>query len=389
MANLKAQDQQYIVNSYGRFDLLLKEGKGAVCFDETGKRYIDLTSGIGVNALGFCDDVWVQAVAKQAATLQHTSNLYYTEPCIQLAKALSEATGLCRTFFANSGAEANEGMIKLARKYSFDRYGKGRDVIMTLQNSFHGRTITTLAATGQDHFHNSFFPFTEGFVFAQPNNLSDVKEKLSDKVCAIMMEPVLGEGGVIALDKEFVQAVAKLCEERDILLLCDEVQTGVGRTGTFLASQQFDIKPDAVTLAKGLGGGLPIGAIVCGEKTKEVLGAGDHGSTYGGNPIASAGALTCIERINDPAFLQEVGRKADLIKTRLTAIDEVVSVSGMGLMIGIELKEKAAIDVVKYCLANGVLVLTAKTKVRLLPPLTISDDELNEALDVLCAALQQ
>lgn len=387
--NIKQLDQEYVVNSYARFDLQIDHGKNAVCYDEAGKRYIDLTSGIGVNSLGFCDDRWSAAVAEQAGKLQHISNLYYTEPCAKLAEQLAKATGLCRTFFANSGAEANEGMIKVARKYSFDKYGEGRSTILTLCNSFHGRTVTTLAATGQDHFHQYFFPFTEGFSYAMANDLADVKEHLTADVCGVLIEPVQGEGGVVPLEKSFVQALAVLCKERDILLLADEVQTGVGRTGTFLASEQLGILPDVVTLAKGLGGGLPIGAVVCGENTKEVLGYGDHGSTFGGNPIASAGALVCVERLADPAFQAEVVRKGKLVRQFLSEIPEVVSVTGMGLMLGIELKTKQAGAVAKACIEEGVLVLTAKTKVRLLPPLTITDEELNEGLCLLRKVLEK
>lgn len=387
--DIKQLDNEYIVNSYARFDLQIDHGKNAVCYDEAGKRYIDMTSGIGVNSLGFCDEEWTAAVSAQAGKLQHTSNLYYTEPCARLAEQLSKATGLCRTFFANSGAEANEGMIKVARKYSFEKYGAGRSTILTLQNSFHGRTVTTLAATGQDHFHQYFFPFTEGFSYALANDLEDVTSKLTEDVCAVLIEPVQGEGGVVPLEKSFVQALEKICKARDVLLLADEVQTGVGRTGTFLASEQLGILPDVVSLAKGLGGGLPIGAVVCGEKTKEVLGFGDHGSTFGGNPIVSAGALVCVERTGNAAFLAEVARKGELIRGFLRNIPEVVSVTGMGLMLGIELKTKQAGAVVKACIEQGVLVLTAKAKVRLLPPLTITDQELQEGLCALRKVLEE
>lgn len=387
--NIKQMDKDYVINSYGRFDLQIDHGKNATCFDEQGKQYIDMTSGIGVNALGFCDDEWAQAVAAQACKLQHTSNLYYTEPCAKLAKMIAQATGMARTFFANSGAEANEGMIKVARKYSSDKYGEGRSTILSLKNSFHGRTVTTLAATGQSHFHHHFFPFTEGFDFAIANDLDSVKAKMTDDVCGIILECIQGEGGVVPLDYDFVQGVQAFCKEKDVLLLVDEVQTGAGRTGTFLACQQFDVTPDVVTMAKGLGGGLPIGAVICAESTKTVLGGGDHGSTFGGNPISCAGGMVCVNRINDAAFLAEVVRKGEKIRAVLADVEEVSGVTGMGLMLGISLKTKVAGEVCKACIEQGLLVLTAKEKVRLLPPLTITDEELDTALAALCAVLNQ
>lgn len=387
--NTKQLDQEYIINSYKRFDVALAKGKSATAQDEDGKTYIDFGSGIGVNSLGYCDAEWVDAVTKQLNTLQHTSNLYYTKPCAVLAQALMHATGLSRVFFGNSGAEANEGMIKVARKYSIDRYGAARTTILTLKNSFHGRTVATLEATGQDVFHQNFFPFTQGFVYAEANNLADVKAKLDDTVCAIMLEPVQGEGGVCPLEVSFVQQLRALCDEKDLLLLVDEVQTGVGRTGSFLAIQQFGVQPDVVSLAKGLGGGLPIGAVCCAEKTKAVLGFGDHGSTFGGNPVACAGAKVCVDRIADPAFLAEVQKKGAYIREALSDVEELESITGMGLMLGLKLKTKKAGEVAAECLKRGLLVLTAKEKVRLLPPLTIRYEELDAGLAVLKQVLAE
>ena len=383
MSQIKELDKNCIVNTYARFDAVLVKGQGATCEDEDGKQYVDFTSGIGVNSLGFADADWSAAVAKQASTLQHISNLYYTVPDVTLAEKLVKRTGYGKVFFANSGAEANEGAIKVARKYSFDKYGKGRSTIVCLVNSFHGRTVTTLAATGQDVFHNYFFPFTEGFVYAKANDVESVKAALTDDVCAVMYEHIQGEGGVLPLETAFVQEVAKICAEKDILLLADEVQTGVGRTGKFLASEYFGVHPDVTTLAKGLGGGLPIGAVLCNEKTASVLGFGDHGTTFGGNPVCCAGANVCMDKIADDAFLEEVCQKAAYLKEKLSALDEVESITGLGLMIGLKLKTKTSKEVAAACLQNGLLVLTAKEKVRLLPPLTISYEELDKGIAVL------
>ncbi|HIR41278.1 MAG TPA: aminotransferase class III-fold pyridoxal phosphate-dependent enzyme, partial [Candidatus Egerieicola pullicola] len=316
----------------------------------------------------------------------HTSNLYYTTPDIALAQKLCNETGYQKAFFCNSGAEANEALLKIARKYSFDKYGKGRHTIITLVNSFHGRTMNTLTATGQEVFHNFFFPFAEGFRYAQPT-WEGVQEQLDDTVCGILIEPIQGEGGVCPLDKEFVRKLAQLCAEKDILLLCDEVQTGIGRTGKLLAAEWFDVKPDVVSLAKGLGGGLPIGAVLCNEKTQNVLGPSHHGTTFGGNPVVCAGALVCINRIADPAFLQQVQEKGDLIRSTLSQSPEVEDIAGLGMMLGIRLKTKTAKDVANAALEAGVLVLTAKEKVRLLPPLTITKEELTQALDKLLGVL--
>lgn len=382
------QFNKYIMHSYGRYDLVMESGEQEVSVDENGKKYIDFGSGIGVNSLGYCNDEWVEAVCNQARKIQHTSNYYYTKVQADFAKALCETTGYTDMFFGNSGAEANECAIKIARKYSFDKYGKGRHNIITLTNSFHGRTLCTLSATGQDVFHNYFFPFVEGFVNVEANNIADLHEKLDDTVCAVMFEYIQGEGGVRALDKAFVDEIFKLCAEKDVLTIADEVQTGVGRTGKFLCGEHFGHKTDLTTLAKGLAGGVPIGVCLSGEKCANVLTPGTHGSTFGGNPLACAGGLAVLNKVNSEGFLDEVSKKGDYIREKLAKCSEVQSVSGIGLMIGIELKTKKAADIAKACLENGLLVLTAKTKVRLLPPLTITYDELNEGLDILIGLLE-
>ena len=382
------QFNKYIMHSYGRYDLVMESGEQEVSVDENGKKYIDFGSGIGVNSLGYCNDEWVEAVCNQARKIQHTSNYYYTKVQADFARALCETTGYTDMFFGNSGAEANECAIKIARKYSFDKYGKGRHNIITLTNSFHGRTICTLSATGQDVFHNYFFPFVEGFVNVEANNIADLHEKLDDTVCAVMFEYIQGEGGVCALDKAFVDEIFKLCAEKDILTIADEVQTGVGRTGKFLCGEHFGHKTDLTTLAKGLAGGVPIGVCLSGEKCANVLTPGTHGSTFGGNPLACAGGLAVLNKVNSAGFLDEVAKKGDYIRKKLAKCSEVQSVSGIGLMVGIELKTKKAGDIAKACLENGLLVLTAKTKVRLLPPLTITYDELNEGLDILIRLLE-
>lgn len=377
----KQYDDEYIIHSYGRFPVLLTKGKGATVQDDTGKTYIDFTSGIGVNALGFCDDGWVQAVSAQLQSLQHTSNLYYTEPCIQAAKLLCEKSGMKKVFFGNSGAEANEGVIKAARKYSFLKYGASRNKIIALQNSFHGRTMAALSATGQDAYHNFFFPFVDGFVFAKANDFADILSKMTDDVCAVMLETVQGEGGVVPLDKEYVQAVAKACKEKDILLIVDEVQTGMGRTGSLFSYQQFGIQPDLVSCAKGLGGGLPIGAVLFGEKTETVFVPGDHGSTFGGNPVVCAGAVHILNTM-DEAFLQDVQKKGAYLKEKIEKMPHVENVAGLGMMLGIQLDVEAK-PVINALLEAGLLVLSAKTKIRLLPPLTITQEELDKGLTIL------
>ena len=383
--DIKQKDKKYVLGTYGRYDLLIVRGAGAECEDETGKKYIDLGSGIGVNALGYCDGGWIKAVEEQLETLQHTSNLYYTAPCALFAEALCERTGYKKVFFCNSGAEANEAAIKTARKYSFDKYGAGRDKIITLNKSFHGRTMATLTATAQEAMHNYFFPFNEGFVYCD----KDIEEiKKQEGVCAVMLEFIQGEGGVIPMDKNFAAQVYEYCAANDILFIADEVQTGVGRTGRFLCSEHYGIKPDITTLAKGLGGGLPIGAMLAGEKCESVMGAGTHGSTFGGNPVVCAGGRYVLSRIDDK-LLSEVKEKGEYIKSRLSGVKGVKSVSGLGLMLGIELEEKKAADVVKECISRGVIPLTAKDKVRLLPPLVITMEQLEKAVDVLARVIAE
>lgn len=383
----KQLDSTYIIGSYARFPVLLTQGKGACVQDDTGKTYIDFTSGIGVNALGFCDDGWVAAVSAQLARLQHTSNLYYTEPCIQVAKMLCEKSGMQKVFFANSGAEANEGVIKAARKYSFLKYGAERNTILALENSFHGRTMAALSATGQAAYHNYFFPFVEGFVFAKANDLNDTLSKMTKDVCAVMLETVQGEGGVVPLDAEYVQAVAKACQEKDILLIVDEVQTGLGRTGKYFSYQHFGIQPDLVSCAKGLGGGLPIGAVLFGEKTASVFGPGDHGSTFGGNPVVCAGAVHILQTM-DEAFLEQVAQKGAFLREKIAQMPHVTGVSGLGMMIGISLDIEAK-PIIQKALENGLLVLSAKEKIRLLPPLNITQAQMEQGLEILQNVLSQ
>lgn len=381
------QFNKYVMPSYGRYDLVLDSGSGRQAVDENGKQYIDFGSGIGTNSLGYCNEDWVNAVCEQAHKIQHTSNYYYTKVQADFAKALCDTAGYTDMFFGNSGAEANECAIKIARKYSFDKYGKGRHNIITLVNSFHGRTLCTLSATGQDVFHNYFFPFVEGFINVEANNIDDLRAKLDDTVCAVMFEYIQGEGGVMALDQEFVDEIFKLCAEKDVLTIADEVQTGVGRTGKFLAGDNFGKKADLTTLAKGLAGGVPIGVCLSGEKCAKVLTPGTHGSTFGGNPISCAGGLAVLKTVNSEGFLDEVAKKGDYIRQKVLTSPEVASVSGIGLMIGIELKNKKAGDIVKAALDKGLLLLTAKTKIRLLPPLTITYKEIDRGLDILLELL--
>lgn len=387
--NTMEKFDKYVMHSYGRYPLVMDSGSGAGCNDENKRHHIDFGSGIGTNSLGFCDNQWTEAVCAQVHKLQHNSNYYYTAVQAEFAEKLCGASGYEKVFFCNSGAEANECAIKSARKYSFDKYGAGRHNIITLVNSFHGRTMATLAATGQDAFHNYFFPFPEGFIYVSANDTDGLKAKLDDTVCAVMMEYVQGEGGVNVLEKDFVNAVFELCAERDILVIADEVQTGVGRTGKFLAGDNFGKKADITTLAKGIAGGLPMGACLFGEKVKDVLTPGTHGSTFGGNPVCCAGGLAVLSRAADESFLKEVREKAEFIKARLEKCSEVESISGMGLMIGISLKTKNAADVVKKALEKGLLVLTAKNKVRLLPPLTIGYKEISDGLDILIGILEE
>lgn len=386
---IQKQHDAALMPTYGRFPVALAGGHGATAVDVEGRAYIDFGSGIGVNALGYCDEGWVRAVQEQAAALQHISNLYYSPVQVQFAAELCAATGMGRVFLCNSGAEANECAIKLARKYSFDKYGEGRSTIVGLENSFHGRTLTTLSATGQDVFHQYFFPFTEGFSFVKAGDLDSLKEKLDGTVCAVLLECVQGEGGVIALDKAYVQAVQALCREKDVLLLVDEVQTGAGRTGTFLACEQLGLRPDVVTMAKGLGGGLPIGACLCTQALGGVMSAGMHGSTFGGNPVACAAGRYMLSRLTQPSFLEEVARKGAAIRERLAAMPHVREVRGMGMMIGVVLDAGTARAVAEDCLQSGLLILTAKTLLRLLPPLNITREELDKGLSILESVLER
>ncbi len=385
--NTKEKDNEFVSHAYGRFDVALSSGKGSTVWDENGKEYIDFGSGIGVTAFGIADEEWKSAVEAQLDKIQHTSNLYYTKPCADLAMLLCEKTGMKKVFFANSGAEANEGMIKFARKYSFDKYGEGRKTIITLVNSFHGRTITTLSATGQDGFHTVFGPFTPGFKYCPANDIKALNDMITDDVCAIMFECVQGEGGVLNLNEEFVHEIAKIGAEKDILVAVDEVQTGNGRTGKYFAYMNYGITPDIVSTAKGLAGGLPMGAVLFGEKLKDTVTPGSHGSTFGGNPIAAAGAISIVERIDDK-FLNEVAAKGNYIRDYLSKIKGVKSISGMGLMLGIE-TEKPAKEIAAECLERGLLVLTAKTKIRLLPALNISKNELDKGLNILKEVIEK
>lgn len=378
-----------VMHTYGRYPLVMEMGKNRNCVDENGRKYIDFGSGIGTNSLGYCNDKWVDYVCHQVKSLQHTSNYYYTKVQADFAELLCSSTGYSKVFFGNSGAEANECAIKLARKYSFDKYGKGRHNIITLVNSFHGRTLCTLSATGQDVFHNYFFPFVEGFINVKANDIDDLKSKIDNTVCAVMLEYVQGEGGVNALEQDFVDAVFDLCGKNDILVIADEVQTGVGRTGKLLAGEHFGKKANITTLAKGLAGGVPVGACLADEKCSDVLGAGTHGSTFGGNPLACAGGLAVLETVTADGFLDDVSKKAEFFRSELLKMNEVESVSGLGLMIGIKLKNKKAGDVVKSALEHGLLLLTAKDKVRLLPPLNISVDEIKEGLEIFNTVLEE
>ena len=375
-------DQEYVAGTYPRFPVALVSGKGSVLTDVNGKQYIDMGSGIGVTSFGIADETWLAAVTAQLGMLQHTSNLYYTEPCARLAQALCGRTGMKKVFFSNSGAEANECAIKAARKYSAEKKGADHFTIITLNNSFHGRTLTTLAATGQDHYHELFQPLTPGFAYVDAGDIQGLRKTAKQvKAAGILLECVQGEGGVVPLSEEFVQGAAQLAEEEDIPLIIDEVQTGNGRSGRLYAYMNYGITPDIVSTAKGLGGGLPIGATLLGEKVQNVLGPGDHGSTFGGNPVCCAGALSVIDRI-DEALLAQVRVKSEYIFHALQGAPGIISVQGMGLMIGIE-TEKSNKEVVNACMAQGVLCLTAKNKVRLLPALNIPLDILKQAVEVI------
>ena len=380
--SIMQMDNEFVAGTYKRFPVEIVSGKGSKVVDVNGKEYIDMGSGIGVTAFGIADDVWQAAITQQLGKVQHMSNLYYTEPCAKLAKLLCEKSGMKKVFFANSGAEAYEGAIKVARKYAAEKKGTDHYTIITLNNSFHGRTLTTLAATGQEHFHKLFQPLTPGFVSTPANDFEALKElALQTKAAGIMIECIQGEGGVLPLEADFVKAVAAFCTQEDIVLIVDEVQTGNGRTGKVYAYQHFGIQPDVVSTAKGLGGGLPIGAVLMGEKVQHVLGYGDHGSTYGGNPVCCAGAITVIERL-DEALLSRVQQLSDYVFSAFKDAKGVESVAGMGLMVGIKTTAPAG-DVVQECISRGVLCLTAKDKVRLLPALNIPMEDLVFAVETI------
>lgn len=380
--DIQKLDQTYVANTYARFPVTIVKGKGSLVWDDAGKEYIDLSTGIAVDIFGVADEQWMAAVTAQLGTLQHISNLFYTGPCAQLAQMLCEKTGMKKVFFGNSGAEANECAIKAARKYAEDKRGKEYYTIITLKNSFHGRTITTLAATGQDVFHHDFTPLTEGFVYAEPNDLADLERLLAENKCAaVMMEVVQGEGGVMPLDEDYVKGAAKLCAEQDVLFICDEVQIGNGRSGMLYGYMNYGVQPDIVSTAKGLAGGLPLGATMLGEKVKDVLDAGSHGSTFGGNPVCCAGAINVLSRL-DEAMLAGVRERSAYIRQELEGAKGIVSVSGLGLMLGIK-TEKDAAGIIAACREKGVIVIKAKDKLRLLPALNIPMEQLKKAVAVI------
>ena len=386
---LKALDHAHTLQTYGRFDVDVDHGQGATLWDLAGRTYIDFTSGIGVCSVGYGNEKWARAIYDQALTLGHISNLFYSQPYARLAGALCARSGMAAAFFGNSGAEANEGLLKLARKYSHDKYGAGRGTILTLRNSFHGRTLATLAATGQDVFHQHFFPFPEGFRHTGANDLADVEAQAGEDVCAVLLELVQGEGGVLPMDRDFVCALAGLCEQRDWLLLVDEVQTGIGRTGTLFAFQQYGIRPDAVSFAKGIAGGLPFGGVMAGEKCRNVFTTGTHGTTFGGNPISAAAACYVLDRMDDAMF-QSVQEKGAYLRSRIEALDLpcLGATRGMGLMIGIDVKgERTNKELAAKLIQSGLLVLTAGPGLRLLPPLVITQEEMDKGLAILKAAL--
>lgn len=388
-AQTKADYEQYIMNSYGRFDVALASGKGATATGVDGKTYIDFGSGIGVNALGYADEGWVKAVSEQAAKLAHISNLYYSPVQAECAKLLCESSGFSRAFFCNSGAESNEGLIKLARKYSFDKYGKGRHTVVCLKNSFHGRTVMTLSATGQDVFHNYFFPFNEGFRFVDANDAEGLEAAAGDDVCAILMEAVQGEGGVYPLDKAFVEKAVQIAAQKDILLCFDEVQCGIGRTGHLFGFEYFGVKPDIVSCAKAIAGGLPMGAVLCGEKCKDVFTPGTHATTFGGTPICCAAAIEVLSRVAKPAFLQDVREKAAYIRAELEKLPGVHSIRGLGLMIGFEIEGVDSKQAAALAAEEGLLILTAKTAMRMLPPLVITKEEMDAGIAILAGVIKR
>ena len=383
--NIQSMDKEFIAGTYNRFPVTIVSGKGSLVYDENGKEYIDMGSGIGVTSFGIADDAWQQAIIQQISQVQHMSNLYYTKPCAELAKLLCEKTGMKKVFFSNSGAEANECAIKIARKYACDKYGAQRHIIVTLKNSFHGRTLTTLAATGQEHYHELFQPLTPGFASVEAGDLETLRYMATQgKVAGVLMECIQGEGGVLPVSKEFAEGLAELCQKEDILLMIDEVQTGNGRTGALYAYMNYGLKPDVVSTAKGLAGGLPLGATLLGEKTEHVLGFGDHGSTFGGNPVSCAAAMSILSRIDD-GLLSQVKEKGDWLKETFTGADGIQEVTGMGLMLGLKTTKPAG-EVARSCMEQGVLCLTAKDKLRLLPALNIPWAQIKKAADIILAA---
>ncbi|HIT57747.1 MAG TPA: aspartate aminotransferase family protein [Candidatus Galloscillospira stercoripullorum] len=387
---LKELDNTYFMPTYGRFDVDIDHGHGATLYDLSGKEYIDFSSGIGVNSIGCAHPRWVEAIAAQAAKLGHISNLFYTQPGARLAKIMCERSGMAGVFFSNSGAEANEGAIKLARKWSFDKYGKGRGTIITLKNSFHGRTAVTLKATGQEVFHNYFYPFPEGFRYAEAGDMASLEEVSGHDVCAVMLELVQGEGGVRPMEKAYVQALSALCEQRDWLLIIDEVQSGIGRTGTFFAYQQYGIVPDVVTFAKGVAGGLPMGGFLANEKCRGVLTAGTHGSTFGGNPVSAAAALAVMEVLSDET-IAAVAEKGAYLRQKIAelGLSCLGDTRGLGLMIGVEVKgERSNKELAALLIQNGLLALTGGKDLRLLPPLTITREEMDKGLAIMAQVLR-
>ncbi|MDR2615487.1 MAG: acetylornithine/succinylornithine family transaminase [Oscillospiraceae bacterium] len=386
---IKSLDSSHVMQTYGRFDVAIERGEGARLYSPEGREYIDFTSGIGVNSIGYGNKPWAEAIYAQALKLGHISNLFYTEPYARLAEVLTRRSGMKNVFFANAGGEANEGLIKLARKYSHDKYGDGRSAILTLRQSFHGRTVTTLAATGQEQFHKHFFPFTEGFSHIPPNDIKALENAL-DGVCALIVELIQGEGGVLPLDPDYVKAAYSLCRERDVLFLADEVQTGIGRTGRLFAYQNYGVLPDAVTFAKGIAGGLPMGGVLASEKCAAVLGAGDHATTFGGNPIAAAAAIEALSQLND-TVLDEVAKKGAYIKDKIAGwgLPAVGEIRGMGLMLGVSVAGASSPKALAArCIENGLLILTAGSDaLRMLPPLTITYEEINAGLEILKGVL--
>ncbi len=383
--SIKQTDERYVAHTYKRFDIAIVSGEGCLCYDDSGKQYIDMTSGIGVNAFGYADPIWADAVANQARLLQHTSNLYYTAPCAELAEILCTRTGMDKVFFSNSGAEANECAVKVARQYAAEHKGAEYYHIITLNKSFHGRTLTTLAATGQENFHTKFTPLTEGFLYADANDIEGLEKLVREnKVAGILLETVQGEGGVNALDRDFVKAAERICRENDIVFMIDEVQTGNGRTGKLYSYMHFGVQPDVVSTAKGLCAGLPMGATLMSGRVSDVLGYGDHGSTFGGNPVCAAAAISVLNRMT-PAFLDEVAEKGRHIKARIEAAG--FKVSGLGMMIGVETKKPVS-EVLAACMEKGVLCLSAKEKLRLLPPLNIPMEQLEKAVDIIIETLE-